>query len=552
MRVRKLFIYILKLPSQLRLILSTDSQTKAVCHYFKKLRKPVSKSQQVVLVQCVEDLFYFGLFGQIVTSLSEQHPIRVEQFVLRSLNVGEAKSFWIFAKSRLIMNTLFTNKWKNLYQSFCHGVAYSSTSFQPLNDLVDLYRAWSCWNNILNKQMLIDLVINQIHVGDLVNDSFLRFKPAATVDLKNSYLLVLLWQSYRDVRRAQNYFDRVKPKLYLTSYSTYIQHGIAVRTALQYGVKVFSFGNYQEFAKELTLSDWVHTKNPDNYADEFSKLDFKDEKLAEADAALTLRMDGVIDSATSYMKKSAYAKSSHPVPNVHGAVVIFLHDFFDSPHVYRNMVFPDFWEWVCFTIDCLIKNNIPFFVKPHPNQISLSSSVLDELKQKYPKILEIPSSITNKQLVDAGMACAVTVYGTVAHEMAYMGITTIACAHHPHISFDICKTAKNKEEYFELLEAYEEINIDKSMLYHQALAFYYMHNLNLNAEDKSLRDKVWVELSAFCKLDANNYDLVESLKNISQLPAYKVHTTNWINIITGNLKFNVKHNCTDSQEVFLL
>ena len=75
---------------------------------------------------------------------------------------------------------------------------------------------------------------------------------------------------------------------------------------------------------------------------------------------------------------------------------------------------------------------------------------------------------------------------------------------------------------------------------------------NLNAEDKSLRDKVWVELSAFCKLDANNYDLVESLKNISQLPAYKVHTTNWINIITGNLKINVKHNCTDSQKVFLL
>jgi hypothetical protein len=549
--MKRLFNYLRKLPVSMRKLVSIDSQQTSLLQYFNIKRAQSARSQDVVLVQSVEDLFYFGLFGQIVTSLREQHPIRVEQFVLRSLNVGEAKSIWVFAKSRLIINTLLSYKWKRLHQSFCDGIAYSSTSFRPLSDLVDLYRAWACWNRLNTKKALIDLVIDYVLVGDLVNDSFLRFKPAATVRLSDTYLLILLWQAYRDVRRAKKYFTRVKPKLYLTSYSTYIQHGVAVRVALQCGVRVFSFGNYQEFAKELSLPDWVHTKNPDAYSDEFLKMNLHEEKLATADAALSSRMAGIIDNATAYMKKSAYAVSSNPVPNVHGAVIIFLHDFFDSPHVYRDMVFPDFWEWVCFTIDTLKKHNIPFFVKPHPNQINLSDSVLDELKQRYPELLEIPSSITNKQLAEAGMACAVTVYGTVAHEMAYLGVPTIACAHHPHISFDICKTAKSKEEYAEILQSYTDINIDKSKLRQQSLAFYYMHNININDEERNLRDKVWGEFSADCNGNEEHSNVVKILNEISALPAYKAHILKWLAAIYGGKGIVEKHKSTQSPRTSL-
>lgn len=522
-----------------------------IYQYFKKATKQSQYSNDVVLVQTVEDLFYLGLFGQIVTSLREQHSIRVEQFVLRSLSVGEAKSFWTFAKARCILSPIYGFKWVRLYKSFCDGIAYKCTSFQPLNDVVDLYCAWGCWKKINDKSALINLVIGGLQVGDLINDSFLRFRPAPFVDVKDKYLWVVIWQAYRDVRRAKNYFARVKPKLYLTSYSTYIQHGIAVRVALQCGVRVFSFGNYQEFAKELTLSDWVHSKNPDNYADEFSKQAFHKEKLGLADAALSSRMAGIIDSATAYMKKSAYAESNDSVPNVHGAVVIFLHDFFDSPHVYRKMVFPDFWEWVCFTIDTLKKQNLPFFVKPHPNQISLSESVLKELKQRYPELLEIPSTITNKQIAEAGAACAVTVYGTVAHEMAYLGVPTIACAHHPHITFDICKTAKSKEEYAQFLETCKDINIDKSKLRQQALAFYYMHNLNINDDERNLRDKIWVEFSSFCKFNEAGNDLLKSLKYVTTLSAYKIHILKWINILAGDLKSKAQHDCVDSPKATL-
>lgn len=485
-------------------------------------------SKQVVLVQCVEDLYCFGLFGQIVSSLREQQSVRVEQYVLRSLRVGEAKSFFTFIASRLFINPLHSFKWVCLYMSFCEGVGYRSTALRPIGDVIDFYRAWIGWRSLTDKGSLISLQMDGIAVGDLINDSFLRFKPAPTVDLKNAYLLVLLWQAYRDVRRAKDYFAHVKPRLYLTSYSTYIQHGIPVRVALQNGVRVFSFGNYQEFAKELTLKDWVHTKNPDSYATEFLTLDHQDERLALAEAALSSRLSGGVDSATAYMKKSAYAESSDPVPDVRGAVVIFLHDFYDSPHVYREMVFPDFWEWVCFTIETLKSANIRFFVKPHPNQINLSDKVLSKLKLRYPGLWMILPGVTNKQLAEAGMSCAVTVYGTVANEMANLGVPTIACAHHPHISFEFCRTGHSRDEYAALLQNSIRFSIDKVAMHRQSLIFYYMHNLNSDEEMKSLRDAGMVFRMACEKVDCQQHDLVEMLRKMALLSGYQAHIARMI------------------------
>jgi hypothetical protein len=108
--------------------------------------------------------------------------------------------------------------------------------------------------------------------------------------------------------------------------------------------------------------------------------------------------------------------------------------------------------------------------------------VLDDLQQRYSGLAMIPAGVSNKQLAEAGMACAVTVYGTVAHEMAYLGIPTIASAHHPHICFDFCRTAKSRKEYAAFLKHPAQIGIDKSTMRQQSLMFYYMHNLNLTAE----------------------------------------------------------------------
>lgn len=521
------------MPSFLRWHLAPDQQQIGLSRHFNAAKEHRHESSRgaLVLVQCVEDNYYFALFGQIISSLRERQPLRVEQFVLRSLNVGESRSIASFIKLRLI-NALFNYKWTRLYGSFCDGIGYRSTSFKPLSDAIDLYHAWKCWRGLSGNKALIELVIHNVPAGDLINDSYLRCKPAPTVDLRDAYLWVLIWQALRDIRRATVYFMRAKPALYLTSYSTYIQHGVAVRVALQCGVPVFSFGNYQEFAKKLSLTDWVQTKNPDLYAKIFPSFPEQEEKLALAETILSARMAGTIDYATSYMKKSAYVESGEAVPDVNGAAVVFLHDFYDSPHIYREMVFPDFWEWACFTIETLSAEGIPFFVKPHPNQITLSDAALNKLKKRYPDMRIIPSSITNKQLAEAGMTCAVTVYGTVASEMAFLGVPSVTCAHHPHVSFDFCKTAKSKNEYAEFLHSCNKTCIDKVEMRRQSKIFYYVHNLHLEPEDKSLLEFTG-KLRVVCATpEVDSSSLVYDIKELSSLHGY----INYISMWSGALR----------------
>jgi hypothetical protein len=546
----KLIRKLQRIPASLHYFLMSNDIEENLFQKFNALRvgQPCVNGN-ILLVQGVEDPFYFALFGQIACSLNARRPVRIEHYIFRSLNVGESISIWRFLKLRWLINSISNQKWQRLYGSFCDGVAYSSTSVQLIADLIDLYRAWKDWRILDNRENLIGYKLAGLNLGDLISDSYLRFKPAPTVDISDRYLLILIWQARRDFRRAEAYFSKNKPTVYLTSYSTYIQHGIAVRVAIKYGVDVYSFGNFQEFTKKLSNEDWYHTKNAQGYLSEFAKMDNQDQKIADAEKGLSMRISGGIDSATIYMRNSAYAESGDLVADVKDTVVVFLHDFYDSPHVYGDMVFADFWEWICFTIETLTLARIPFFVKPHPNQITLSEGVIKDLLQRYPDLAMIPQNVTNRQLVNAGIVCAVTVYGTVAHEMAYLGVPSITCAKHPHVSFDFCKTTTNKQEYAEALRESVRIGFDsdRNMMHRQALEFYYMHNLNLNNAEQVLRD--WsVNFRYICaeekeddyagKRKAKSID--ECLNVISELDAFKDYIITWQGLLDSRELFKNK------------
>jgi hypothetical protein len=333
--------------------------------------------------------------------------------------------------------------------------------------------------------------------------------------------LRLIWQAHRDVRRALRYFRSVRPALYLTSYSTYLEHGIPVRAALSCGTSVRSFGNFFVVGKELSRSDSFHTPSTDHYGRTFESLSDQPRRLAESEAQLQKRFAGHIDSAMSYMRQSAYGDAAEHAPaDLYGAAVVFLHDFYDSPHIYPDLVFQDFWSWVCFTIDTLTEAGIPFYLKPHPNQIGLSGAALAQLRQRYPAARLLSTKINAQQLAAAGIACGVTVYGSVAHELAYFGVPTIACARHPHVSFDFCRTAKTQEEYASYLRAPGERPLDAQEMRRQALMFYYMHNLYGDPDELALRAH-FVAFWKACHDDPVGEATVGTLERMRRSPAFR-------------------------------
>lgn len=473
----------------------------------------------VLSVQLVPNRFYFLLFGALARALRARHGVRAEWVVVRSVSAAMGSGVLAECKRSALAARLFCAPWIRAYGGLVDAIAYRCASTRPLDDLIDWLRSQALWRQL--QQAPASLKIGGVEVADLVLDSYLRFKPAPAFDVHDPFVRRLVWQALRDVRRAQAYFSRVRPRCYLTSYSTYLEHGIAARVALQNDIAVWSFGNLNSVGKQLRLDDSFHTPDFSGYRTRFDALDARAARLAEARVQLELRLAGGIDTATSYMQKSAYGQSSAPVPEgLHGAVVVFLHDFYDSPHVYPDLVFDDFWQWICVTIDALTQAGVPFFLKPHPNQIALSDQALAGLRAKYPALRWLSSEVSNVQLVAAGMACGVTVYGTVAHELAYLGVPSIACARHPHHAFDFCRTARNRAEYLEMLRSHAVCALSREQMQEQALAFFYMHNLSGDAQDVQLRQSYATLWKLCAQASSTEAALVQAFEQLVSAAAF--------------------------------
>jgi hypothetical protein len=471
---------------------SIDARLIELCHRLPKFESSDKENGKIVLVQAAPDPYYLALFSVLLCEMNKYGSISPELFVFQSIPTDGS----VGVKARLKWTTPFawltTRQWLCLYEGVAPKVGYRSISWsRPIEDIGAYFDARKVWKSLLSLADLEKLSVEGIACGDLILDSYLRFKPAATVNINDPYLLYLIWQTHRDVHRATRYFKSKRPAVFLSTYSTYVQHGIAVRAALKLGVRVVTFGNFQQLGKVLSPSDFSHTKNAENYRDIFfSRLD-KDLLLNAANIQMEKRLSGGADSATSYMIESAHIDRGISCPDVRNSVVVYLHDFFDSPHIYPGMIFPDFWTWICFTIETLKSTGLTFWLKRHPNQISMSKRVVDDLQNKYENLAFIPDGVNTQQLVVSGMACVVTVYGTIAHEAAFLGVPSIACAQHPHVAYDFTKTASNLLEYETLLRNALSLKfVDKLAMKRQALEFYAMHNLDLPPTLKFARERM--------------------------------------------------------------
>jgi hypothetical protein len=383
---------------------------------------------------------------------------------------------------RHAFNWIDFSKWKRLYGSI--GVRdFFSLTVGLLKGLKNWRLAHKLWCNLQSKEDVLSLELNGTPCGDLIYDTYLRFRVQSTVDISDPYLRTLIAQALNAQDATRKILSEHSVEAFLTSYSSYIQHGIPVREALRAGIKVFSSGNISQFLKPLSLEDSLHTSAHWRYKSQFESLTDREAARLAAREQLDNRFRGSIDRATQYMKTSAYAANELVMPKgVKG--VVFLHDFLDSPHCYRDMLFTDFWEWAKFTLLIIEEENLPFAVKPHPNQVPESRLIVDQLKKQFPRVKWIDPKISNLSIFRSGIQCGISVFGTILHELAYQGIPALAAGDHPHVAFDIAKTPASVEEYRHCLVNFESLALPKNVQ-DEVLAFYYMHSMH-SKEDLSL------------------------------------------------------------------
>ena len=336
-------------------------------------------------------------------------------------------------------------------------------------------------SKIFTKEDILKVNINGILVGDLLYDTFLRYGKTCTADVKSPFLDNIIIESLNIFFNCEEIVSAYTITALVNTYSTYIHHGIMLRICLDRKIPVYTVGSANSLVHRVLKHYPSHSNNHFDFPSLFKNIEGKEAVLAQSKSKLENRFLGKIDDATSFMKQSSYSSYRNEEIVKYDwpkTVVVLAHCFFDSPHIYRDLIFPDFYEWMTYTLDTLSKQkDLVVLVKPHPNGIEGNDQVFVELQAKYrgQNVTFIDKRTSNIQLIESRPKAMITAYGTAGYEFAYHGIPVICIYDNPFTAYHFTSTANSIDEYGQLLRTIDNIKIDERK--DEILEYYYMQHM---------------------------------------------------------------------------
>lgn len=455
-----------------------------------KKKKITLEEKNRVLFQMPEEYFYVIIFNKIINIFNNKGSFHIDWI---DINSGYQKN----GKTYLLKKILpFGRRWKKLF-TMNGGIIVLKYDMSFFKKLKYIPHAFKIHKSLKTKQDVLNIKYNDMVLGDLIYDTYLRYKAKPTIYLNDFYLFRVILSSLIIFNESDFYYKKFRPKYYFTSYTSYLHHGIPSRLALKYNTTLITLGAYELFFNIVEKDFPTHLKNYSSYSSDYNSVDndLKNKLLDEAKTSLNARLNGTIDKALYYVSKSSYqdsyVTSTYFINNFKKRVIIFSHDFYDSPHIRRWLLFEDFYEWLKFVIVSADTDSIDYFVKMHPNSSPKSIEVVKELLINFPQIKLIPLNISTKQLINEGFDYAITNHGTVAHELPLFNIPVLCSGDNPHVSFDFTYTAKSKDEFYGLIrnpfKLQSLINLDKKKEdVYKYYAMHYLFEKDINSNKKNL------------------------------------------------------------------
>lgn len=416
-----------------------DRNSKLFVNFLKqKWNKKHCPDNGTILVELYSPSFTIVGFSYFVNILASEKKMTVKSFCLSQRNY-----FLCWLKNRRIFH-IYTGMGAQSHVHFSYKV--NRKTLNEVNILLD-----KLMPTLRSKEDVVNLEIEGLKIGvDLYEYYLYQWKkPTLEIDdpkfkdsFKNILTLIFYWKEY---------FENNNIKYLILSHALY-DYGVLYKLATQFGIKTF-LPSVRSMV-QLTNQDHFLCPEFENYRNIFSKLNEEDKKsgIEIAKNKLSERLSGKIGVNIPYSKLSAFSvgnfekrvlKSSNKLK-----ILIATHCFFDNPWAYGKNIFIDFYEWINYLGKMSNETDYEWYLKTHPDSFPENDIFLDELLQKYPKIIKISSKISHHQLVNEGISWVFTVYGTIGHEYPLLGVNVLnAGRKNPHIAYDFNWHTKDLEEY---------------------------------------------------------------------------------------------------------
>jgi hypothetical protein len=435
----------------------------------------------VVLVGLFNSYPLAFCYAYVINHLAEKFGSRIESYQLH----GEVNRFI-----------------SKLYESFGARFGLGIDAAAPYESL-SRQQADEIFAGLKTKEDVVEIAIEGLVIGDQIYNSYLRFFNEPTVHLDDPRLRELIFQSFQIYYAARDYLARNRVTTFFTDDFSYVNSGIITRLLFLKKVPIYQVVFGQPF--------FLRRVDPEppgegyrypvpvfhsyyRFPEMFRVLPAKVQEagIERARESLEKRLAGVFCphvnmSSTTFGDSSGRILDDGPEPRI----LVMLHDFVDSPHCYRDLLFPDFIEWINFLLERAEQTPFRWYVKPHPCSGEASRAAMNaanekavaKLKGRFKKVTFLPPGSSNKQIIQDGVNAMFTVYGTAAHEYAYQNVPVVCCGDNPHIAYDFNIHARTREEYADVIRRADQlqVKIDKRKIEE----FLYMNYFYLREKDGS-------------------------------------------------------------------
>lgn len=451
--------------------------------------KSVSKKKKtsIVLVELNNQASAHISYSYISNILAEKHGAQIKGYY-------PYQSKGVRSKFKLEIKKIMNLYPYNIYKSF-NCIDFFEVS--PSRDQVR--RAKVLADEILKMRMtksqFEELRMWDVWIGDLIYDSYLMEFKEPTVDLAGKKFINFLQSKLAGFIFWHEFISTHDVKSIILSHCVYVT-AFPLRIAVNKSLEVYQVNahNFYRLNNKNLFGDQEFTRFPEDF--KTLPLDMREKGLVLAEERMSRRFSGEVGVDMVYSKKSSFsARSSNRIISESGKLKILIatHCFFDSPHIYGNNIFPDFYEWLEFLGELSNLTDYDWYIKTHPDYRKGTKEIIDSFVSRYPKISVLSPNSSHHQIISEGIDFALTVYGTIAFEYAALGVPVINCSSvNPHKAYNFNIHAKSQRHYRELLlnlsDVKLEINKKEVFEYYFMRFIYNTHNIIFNDYDKLLEN----------------------------------------------------------------
>lgn len=445
---------------------------------FNKIINIIKRNLNIFNINQIKLLFHFS---KLNNAQNEDGFILADHFevdqnlIYRSIVLNELSK----VKNSKVL--IFNNKY-----NFNYRLSYKKLGFKNLNIklnfsqryiLEKIYKKFT--KKIKNKKDLLNYKINNINLGWDIFESYLIRNQKPQVEINDPKLGIIAKEAIGLYIFWKEFFENNKVTGIFLSHRMYVETNILNRIAILKKIPCYTIaGDGSSLMKIQTLS--LNIFNTYKKLFKMCNKKKKKEMINKSKKLIFKKLSGVVGVNMDYSKASAFTNFKflkNPIEKSKKVnILICTHCFYDNPLAYgKNNFFLDFYDWLQFLAKISHSTNYNWFIKPHPDYLPGTMEILYSIGKNFKNLKFVNNKASFKQITQ-NLDVALTVYGSVAHELPLLGVKVInASKDNPHKCYNFSVTPKNKTHYEKILK-----NLKKTKNYKvnkdEVFQFYFMHN----------------------------------------------------------------------------